>query len=80
MTTRSVSTIPPFRAVRKAKGIGLRELARRSGIDAAHLSRVERGEATLSVETLSRVARALDLKDLARLLEPYIQRDPRNGK
>lgn len=80
MNTRSVRSIPPFRAVRKAQGIGLRELSRRSGVDAAHLSRVERGEAGLSVETLGRVARALDLKDLVCLLEPYISGDTRDGK
>ncbi len=65
---------PPLRAVRIAQGLGLREAARRAGIDPAHLSRVERGERQLSVESLARLARVLGLQDLARLLQPYESR------
>lgn len=62
---------PPLRAVRQAQGLGLREVAQKSGIDPGHLSRVERGQASLSLESLARLARTLGLKDLARLLRPY---------
>lgn len=64
-------TAPPLRAVREAQGLGLREAAERAGLDPAHLSRVERGRASLSVNSLVRLARVLELKDLAKLLSQY---------
>lgn len=63
--------VPPLRAVRIAQGKGLREVASRTQIDPAQLSRVERGMGSLSVEALGRLARELDLKELTRLLAPY---------
>ena len=62
---------PPLREVRIAQGRGLKEVARLADIDPAHLSRVERGEARLSIESLARLARVLELRELARLLAPY---------
>lgn len=62
---------PPLRTVREAQGLGLRETARLAGIDPAHLSRVEHGEAGLSLASLRRLAGVLQLQQLARLLEPY---------
>lgn len=64
---------PPLRAVRAAKGLTLRSVAQRSGIDPGHLSKVERGEKQLSVESLYRLAVALELRELAQLLKPYLQ-------
>jgi transcriptional regulator with XRE-family HTH domain len=58
--------------VRQARGLGLRAVARDAGIDPAHLSRVERGQAALSVESLQRLARVLELRELERLLAPYL--------
>jgi len=66
----------PLRTVRQAQGLGLREAAKAAGIDAAHLSRVERGDSSLSVRALARLARVLALKELARLLAPYAQEKP----
>jgi transcriptional regulator with XRE-family HTH domain len=63
--------VPPLRAVREARGLGLRQVAEEAGVDPAHLSRVERGQAGLSVESLRRVAQALALSELDRLLAPY---------
>lgn len=63
--------VPPLRAVRQAQGLGLRETARRAGLDPAHLSRVERGDATFSVPRLRRLAAVLGLKDLERHLALY---------
>jgi transcriptional regulator with XRE-family HTH domain len=63
--------IPTLRAVRIARGMTLEETARRAGVDPAHLSRVERGERQPSVNALARIAEALDLHELARLLAPY---------
>lgn len=66
----------PLRAVRTAKGLGLRTVAARAGIDPGHLSKVERGEKQLSLEALYRLALVLDLRELAVLLKPHIpQRD-----
>ncbi|MFK4100774.1 helix-turn-helix domain-containing protein [Streptomyces sp. NPDC019531] len=62
----------PLRAVRTARGLGLRTVAARAGIDPGHLSKVERGEKQLSLESLYRLATVLDLRELAGFLRPYI--------
>jgi transcriptional regulator with XRE-family HTH domain len=67
------SAVPPLRAVRRAHGLGLREVARLAEIDVGHLSRVERGERTLSLPALLRLARVLDLRELASFLEQYVR-------
>lgn len=67
---------PPLRAVRRARGLSLRTVAERSRIDPGHLSKVERGENHLSVDALHRIAVVLELRELAYLLEPYIDRRP----
>ena len=58
-----------LRAERLRCGLSLRETARRAGIEAAHLSRVERGQASLSVAALARVACVLNMKVLSEELE-----------
>lgn len=68
----SVRSAPPLRAVRAARGLSLRTVAQRSGIDPGHLSKVERGEKQLSVESLYRLAVVLELRELSQLLKPYI--------
>ncbi|NEC90446.1 helix-turn-helix domain-containing protein [Streptomyces sp. SID12501] len=67
-----VRSNPPIRAVRAARGLTLRTVAQRSGIDPGHLSKVERGEKQLSIESLYRLAVVLDLRELSQLLKPYI--------
>ncbi|MHA6762080.1 helix-turn-helix domain-containing protein [Streptacidiphilus sp. PAMC 29251] len=62
----------PLRAVRTARGLTLRTVAQRSGIDPGHLSKVERGQKQLSVDALHRVAVVLELRELAKLLAPYV--------
>lgn len=69
MHTESTGTL---REVRRARGLTLRETALRAGIDPAHLSKVERGQKSLSVNALHRLARVLGLRELARLLQPYV--------
>lgn len=71
-TSRQADTTP-LRAVRLAQGLGLRETARQAGIDPSHLSRIERGTAQPTVDTLARLARVLGLRELARLLHPYAE-------
>lgn len=63
--------VPPLRAVRIAKGKGLRETAAAAGITPSHLSLVERGKRQLSVDALGRLAEVLDLHELVKLLAPY---------
>lgn len=50
-----------IRSARKAKGWSQAELAKRVGMDQAHVSRLENGEVGASIETLSRIARELDV-------------------
>ncbi|MBR6472270.1 MAG: helix-turn-helix domain-containing protein [Firmicutes bacterium] len=48
------------RAARARKGLSQKELSAVTGIDQADISRIERGIANPSVETLYRIAKALD--------------------
>jgi transcriptional regulator with XRE-family HTH domain len=68
----SVCTSSPLRAVRTAKGMTLRTTAQRSGIDPGYLSKVERGQKQLSIESLYRLAVVLELGELAALLKPHL--------
>jgi transcriptional regulator with XRE-family HTH domain len=72
--------VPPLRAVRQAQGLGLREVARRARVDHAQLSKVERGQESLSLAALQRVARVLELNTLADLLGQYIPADDGGGE
>jgi transcriptional regulator with XRE-family HTH domain len=69
--TQTQGSLPPLRTVRLAQGLTLRETARRADVHVAHLSRVERGEATLSLDALYRVARVLGIRPVVEILEQY---------
>jgi transcriptional regulator with XRE-family HTH domain len=71
MTRLAAPRIPPLRALRERRGLSLRDCARRADIDPAHLSRAERGEARLSLDSLLRVARVLGEDDLAQMLRLF---------
>ena len=75
-TSSDPQTHPPLRTVREARGLSLRHAAARARIDPGHLSRVERGQAGLSVDALVRIAGVLGLRELERLLGPYAEGDP----
>ena len=60
-----------LREVRRAQGLSLRRAATLAKIDASHLSRVERGEAYLSLDALARLGDVLGLRQLTEFLEPY---------
>lgn len=62
-----------LKAARAAHGLTLRQAADRSGMSRAFLSQVERGEASPSVASLTKIAEALDIH-LAELFLPPIQR------
>jgi transcriptional regulator with XRE-family HTH domain len=42
-------------------------------MDPGQLSRVERGQMSLSIKALARLARVLSLRDLYRMLKPYAE-------
>ena len=51
-----------LRSVRKAQGMTLIELAQRSGVDAATISRIETGRMTGTLESHAKLARALGVR------------------
>jgi transcriptional regulator with XRE-family HTH domain len=61
------------RALRQRRGLTLDELSNRTGISKGHLSRFERGEKTVSVSALMRVAQALHTSAAALLGEKIDQ-------
>jgi transcriptional regulator with XRE-family HTH domain len=71
MDKSTAAKTPPWRGAREAKGLGLREVARAAGIDASHLSRVEQGKGSLSLEALARLAAVLELRELSKPLAYY---------
>lgn len=64
-----------LRAVRKAAGMSLRELAAESGLSASFLSLVERGECSLSLTSLFAISTALRI-DPATVLDSAIEQPP----
>nr|WP_295949875.1 helix-turn-helix transcriptional regulator [uncultured Agathobaculum sp.] len=50
-----------IREVRNAQGISLEELSFKAGLNAAHLGQIERGLRNPTIETLERIATALDV-------------------
>lgn len=50
-----------IQTIRKERGLTLEDLAAEAGLDAAHLSRIERGEKNIALETAVRLAEGLGL-------------------
>src|SRR5271167_1067194 len=73
---------PRVRALREAMNLSLRELALRSGVSAAMLSQVERGETSPTLQVAARIAAGLDLRlsQLLRLDESGSVTIVRNGE
>lgn len=67
MAAPTVEADPPLRVARLARGLSLRALEREVRISRSHLSRVERGQGSLSVPAALRLAKALGV-DLGWLL------------
>jgi transcriptional regulator with XRE-family HTH domain len=61
---------PRIRARRIERGISLRELARRIGVSASFVSRVENGHCPPSVDTLRAIASELDISAGRLLADP----------
>jgi transcriptional regulator with XRE-family HTH domain len=80
MTIRSAPILTPahhLRAVRQARGWSLRDVATPAKIDPGYLSKVERGEKSLSIDSLYRLAKVLELRELAKQLQPFVSSDAR---
>jgi transcriptional regulator with XRE-family HTH domain len=59
-----------IKALRRARGLTLKDLEERGGISATHVSEIERGRASPTVGALGRIARALGMRP-ATLVEPH---------
>jgi len=59
-----------LRQLRTDRGLSLRELARRTEVTASFLSQVERGTSNLSLDSLRRIAEALEVSIMQFLDEP----------
>lgn len=55
------------REIRVGKGISLRSLAKMADVSVPNLSRIERGKANFTIETLYRIADALEVEPAALL-------------
>jgi transcriptional regulator with XRE-family HTH domain len=65
------STDWKIRAVREARGLGLRQLAREASVDPARLSRIERLLERPTVDELRRIGRVLDLKNVVATIDLF---------
>lgn len=81
-----------IRALRTAAGLTIDELAQRSGVSRAMISRIERGESSATAQLLGRLTGGLDMtlarlftpeaadgSPLARLADQPVWRDPGSG-
>lgn len=71
-TRLCVRQVSPLRAARRARELPLRVVAAQAKIDFGHLSRIERGHAQPSVDTLYRLATVVGLTELAEMIAPYV--------
>lgn len=62
----------PLRGARELRGWSAAEMARRSGLSEASISRIEARKRKPSADTVAKLARALNLP-LAELLEPWVE-------
>jgi transcriptional regulator with XRE-family HTH domain len=69
----STSSGARLRATREAQGLSLRYVARKAGVDPANLSRIERGIARPSLNTLVRIGRVLGLKNLVDTVGLFVE-------
>jgi transcriptional regulator with XRE-family HTH domain len=65
--------VPPWRTIRRTKGLNLETVADAANIDAGHLSRIERGLAHPTIPVAYRLAKALGLAPLTKALSPFVE-------
>lgn len=71
---RTPTALPSsLRDVRRARKKSLRDISERAGIHKSQLSRFERGQGGLSLDALYRLARALEVTELADQLQPLVK-------
>lgn len=63
----------PIRELREELGLSLCAAARRAGIDKGQFSRMERGQAGMTVDRLYSIATAFGLAELATQLKPFVK-------
>lgn len=63
-----------LRAIRRAQGLSLTQVATPAGIDRSYLARIERGECSPTLNNFAGIVDALGLRSLARQLEPFTTR------
>jgi transcriptional regulator with XRE-family HTH domain len=61
-----------LKRIRKERGLSLREVARRTDLTASFLSQVEHGTSNVSIDSLRRIAEALDVPMMHFLEEPQV--------
>ena len=72
----------PIRTFRNAQGISLEELSFKADLNAAHLGQIERGLRNPTIETLNRIATALDISfyELIGSVEEVPQKQPETNE
>lgn len=76
MATIQESRVSRLRAARELQGHSLRATARAADIDPGQLSLIERGRRRPSVDQLLRLARVLELRDVVKVLELFVEERP----
>ena len=78
MTDISAAIGKRIRTFRNAQGISLEELSFKADLNAAHLGQIERGLRNPTIETLNRIATALDISfyELIGSVEEVPQKQP----
>jgi transcriptional regulator with XRE-family HTH domain len=63
-----------LRAIRKAKKMSQEDLAEASGVSQGAISKIERGEMNITLETITQIAKALDVHPVQLFPLPELQR------
>jgi transcriptional regulator with XRE-family HTH domain len=63
-----------IRIIRNNKGLSIEELAEKADVNSTHLGRIERGETTPKLDSIEKIASALDIsfEELFRHIQPAI--------
>ena len=82
MTDISAAIGKRIRTFRNAQGISLEELSFKADLNAAHLGQIERGLRNPTIETLNRIATALDISfyELIGSVEEVPQKQPETNE
>ena len=73
MSKNASTEIHPLRSVRELKGWSSYDLAQRAGVAQSTISRIETGKIRPTARTLAKLAKAMENKDLGKLLKPWVE-------